>query len=165
MSTLQEFETLVTPFLKKEGYILVQTINYQHHGQCIVQVMIERIDEKEISFSDCKKATRIILKLLDVQDPIGGDYNVEVSSTGVERPLIRPEDFCRFNGHLSKITLKEKLVDSRQFEGVIRNPTSEKVTIEDTKSKDLLTFEYNNIKSAHLLMEKNVKELIEIKSN
>jgi len=160
MDKLLKFEKLISPALESLGFAFVQATTYQNHGQPVVQVMIERTNEKKLTFQDCQIVTKKILELLDVQDPIGGNYTIEISSTGLERPLVKREDFKRFQGRLAKITLKEKVDGNRHFQGSIKE-VCEKITIEILPAKKLLSFEYQNIKNAHLLIEEDIKNLIE----
>lgn len=160
MNELLELEKLIATALMDCGFSFIQASRYNNHGQPVVQIMIERMDEKQLTFKDCTQATNKILEKLDQQDPIGGDYTVEVSSPGLERPLLKIEDFQRFQGSLAKIVLKEKIDGVRHFNGRIKE-VSEKISIEIVPSGKIISFQYDNIKNANLAIEEDIKEIIE----
>src|SRR5437773_11488495 len=78
-----------------------------------LQVMAERRDEAAMTVEDCADISRSISALIDVEDPIAGAYLLEVSSPGIDRPLVRPEDYDRFAGFEARIELGEP-VDGRK---------------------------------------------------
>jgi len=84
-----------------------------------VQIMAERPDGS-MSVEDCEEASKAISPALDVEDPVPGLYNLEVSSPGIDRPLVRAGDFERWAGHEAKIELRNPLEGRKRFRGVIR---------------------------------------------
>src|SRR5437867_9144407 len=82
-----------------------------------LQVMAERSDEAPMTVAHCAEISRSISALLDVADPIAGGYMLEISSPGIDRPLVRPEDYDRFAGFAAKIELSEPLDGRRRFRG------------------------------------------------
>ena len=70
-----------------------------------------------MSVEDCAEISRSISALLDVADPIASAYDLEVSSPGIDRPLVRPEDYDRFAGFEAKIELSEPLSGRKRFRG------------------------------------------------
>src|SRR5437763_12585344 len=82
-----------------------------------LQVMAERLDDAPMTVADCADISRSLSALLDVEDPIAGAYTLEVSSPGVDRPLVRPEDYDRFAGFDAKIELAEPLDGRKRFRG------------------------------------------------
>lgn len=81
---------------------------------------------------DCEKVSRQVAALLDVEDPIAGEYRLEVSSPGLERPLFNLEQFSRFQGRQVKIHLRQKHMDRKRIAGVILavNDEDENIIIE-----------------------------------
>ena len=79
--------------------------------------MIERVDDRSVSVEDCANASRSISALLDANDPLSGSYTLEVSSPGVDRPLVRPRDFERFAGFEAKVELRAPLSGRKRFRG------------------------------------------------
>ena len=90
---------------------------------CTVQVMAENRDG-EMSVEDCASLSRALSPVLDVEDPIQGHYNLEVSSPGIDRPLVRASDFARWEGFEAKITLARPVIhedggSQRRFRGAL----------------------------------------------
>jgi ribosome maturation factor RimP len=79
--------------------------------------MAERLDEVPMSVEDCAEISGSLSALLDVADPIAGSYMLEVSSPGIDRPLVRAEDYNRFAGFDARIELAEPLAGRRRFRG------------------------------------------------
>jgi ribosome maturation factor RimP len=94
-----------------------------------VQIMAERPDGT-MSVEDCEEASKAISPALDVEDPVPGMYNLEVSSPGIDRPLVRPSDFERWAGHEAKIELRNPLEGRKRFRGIIRGLDGEAALIE-----------------------------------
>jgi ribosome maturation factor RimP len=93
-----------------------------------LQIMAE--DETgRFSINDCERLSREINPALDVEDPIDREYHLEVSSPGIDRPLVRPEDFARWQGHEAKIELSEMIGGRRRFRGLIEKSDAQTVTL------------------------------------
>ena len=100
------------------GYHLVRVqFSGAKSGRAQLQIMAEPIEPREMTVEDCETVSRHVAALLDVEDPIGDAYVLEVSSPGLDRPLTRIEDYERFNGELAKITLRLMLDGRRRFNG------------------------------------------------
>ena len=72
-----------------------------------------------MSIEDCETVSREISPLLDVHDPVAGSYRLEVSSPGIDRPLVRPSDFEDWSGYEAKIELKEPIDGRKRFRGIL----------------------------------------------
>jgi ribosome maturation factor RimP len=83
-----------------------------------LQIMAERPDGT-MTIDDCETASRAISPVLDVEDPVSGRYDLEVSSPGIDRPLVRPEDFERWAGHQVKIEMSAPQAGRRRFRGLL----------------------------------------------
>ena len=103
---------LVEPILKDMGFRLVRV---KMSGPTL-QVMAERPDGT-FSIDDCEKVSRAISPMLDVEDPIATRYQLEVSSPGIDRPLVRPRDFERWVGHEAKIEMAVPVAGRKRFRG------------------------------------------------
>lgn len=113
----REIADLAEPMLGELGFRLVR-VKVSGRDGGTVQVMAERPDG-QMTIDDCASISRKLSPLLDALDPMPGGYRLEVSTPGIDRPLVRPSDFASFIGHEAKIELKE-LVDSRKrFRGRI----------------------------------------------
>jgi ribosome maturation factor RimP len=95
----------------------------------IVQLMAERSDGS-ITIDDCEKISKNVSPVLDVADPIRGAYRLEVSSPGIDRPLVRPSDFEDWSGHEAKLELSEPVGGRRKFKGVLEGFEDGEVRIE-----------------------------------
>lgn len=83
-----------------------------------VQIMAER-PEGLMTIDDCASVSRKLSALLEARDPMPGGYRLEVSSPGIDRPLVRPSDFASWVGHEAKLELKELVDGRKRFRGVI----------------------------------------------
>jgi len=118
---------LVEPALLDRGFRLVRVVVSGGEGKT-VQVMAERADGT-LTIEDCETISRDISPLLDVHDPIAGAYRLEVSSPGIDRPLVRPSDFETWSGHEAKIELKEPIDGRKRFRGTLEGFESGEVRI------------------------------------
>ena len=105
---------LIEPLIQGMGFRLVRV---RMSGRDL-QVMCERPDGT-LTIDDCAEISRAISPLLDVEDPVPGSYNLEVSSPGIARPLVRPEDFERHAGHVAKIEMLTPIDGRKRFRGVL----------------------------------------------
>jgi len=106
---------IVAPALLDMGYRLVRVLVSGRDG-CTVQIMAERPDGT-MTVEDCEAVSRQLGPLLDVEDPIDRTYRLEVSSPGIDRPLVRRSDFERWTGHVAKIELSRPLAGRKRFRG------------------------------------------------
>jgi ribosome maturation factor RimP len=81
--------------------------------------MAERRDRQPMTVEDCETISRAISAKLDVEDPLPEAYTLEVSSPGIDRPLVRPADYVRFAGHVAKVESREPVAGQRRFTGRI----------------------------------------------
>ena len=95
---------------------------------CTVQIMVERPDGT-FSIGDCEAASRAISPILDLEDPVGSPYNLELSSPGIDRPLVRPSDFARWAGYEAKVELSPPLDGRKRFRGIIGAPDPDGLTV------------------------------------
>lgn len=115
---------LAEPVLAQLGYRLVRVRLLQQNGQTL-QIMAERPDGT-MTIEDCEAASQALSPELDVADVIANEYRLEISSPGVDRPLVRLSDFLRAVGHEAKIELTHPLESGRKrFRGVIRSVEGE----------------------------------------
>src|ERR687893_1017755 len=95
--------TIIDPVVQDLGFRLVRVKVTGTNG-CTVQIMAERPDGT-MSVDDCEVVSRAISPVLDLEDPIGRAYYLEISSPGIDRPLVRASDFERWAGHEVKIEM------------------------------------------------------------
>ena len=108
---------MIAPTIEALGFDVVQ-VRLMGGEQKILQIMAERPDGS-MTVDGCAQISRAVSALLDVEDPIAGAYQLEVSSPGIARPLVRPRDFERFVGHVAKIEMKEPVDGRKRFRGTI----------------------------------------------
>ena len=107
---------MIEPSLEATGYRLVRVL-VTGGRRTTLQIMVERLDNWPITHDDCVQISHSVSALLDVADPIVGAYTLEVSSPGIDRPLVRAEDFDRFSGFEARIELVMPLDGRRRFRG------------------------------------------------
>jgi ribosome maturation factor RimP len=118
---INHIAALIEPSLSAMGYRLVR-VALTSGRRATLQIMAERLDDAPMSVEDCAEISRSLSALLDVADPIAGAYMLEVSSPGIDRPLVRAEDYDRFAGFEARIELTEPLTGEllagrRRFRG------------------------------------------------
>lgn len=151
-----EIAALAEPVLSELGLRLVRVLISGRDGGT-VQVMIDRADT-DVSVEDCADVSRALSPLLDAHDPMPGRYTLEVSSPGIDRPLVRPSDFEEWAGHEAKLQLREGVDGRKRFRGVIEGYDHETqearlaVVLEGKREADILGFPAALIESAKLVM-------------
>jgi len=118
-------------------------------GAAVLRVYIDQ--ERGITLDDCEIVSRQLSSVLDVDDPIAGQYDLEVSSPGLDRPLFKLADFQRFSGSRARIRLADKLDGRRRFDGMLTGIDGSNVLIEVDGESMALPFEL--IDNAHLVPE------------
>jgi ribosome maturation factor RimP len=113
---------IVAPTIEGLGFELVR-IRLMGGKRATLQIMAER-PEGGIEVADCAKISRALSAVLDVEDPISGEYTLEVSSPGIDRPLTRLKDFVRYEGYEVKLETSEMIGGRRRFKGVLTGFTS-----------------------------------------
>jgi len=108
---------IVEPVLGQLGYRLVRVRVSGSEG-CTVQIMAERPDGS-MTVEDCEEVSRALSPVLDVADPIDRAYRLEISSPGIDRPLVRKSDFDRYSGHLVRIEMAMPINGRKRFKGAL----------------------------------------------
>jgi ribosome maturation factor RimP len=110
-----QFAAIVEPTLIDLGYRLVRVMVSGKEGKT-VQIMAERPDGS-ITVDDCETISKQVSPVLDVNEVLAGAYRLEVSSPGIDRPLVRPSDFEDWSSYEAKIELREPVDGARRFKG------------------------------------------------
>jgi ribosome maturation factor RimP len=118
---------IVEPVANDLGYSLVRIRVTQENG-CTLQIMAEDATGR-FTITDCEKLSKDLSPVLDVEDPIDREYHLEVSSPGIDRPLVRARDYAAHIGHEAKVELADALDGRKRFRGVIAAATADTVTI------------------------------------
>ncbi len=108
--------TMIEPSLEAMGYRVVR-IAFTGGRRATLQIMAERRDDAPMTVEDCADISRQISAVLDVEDPIATQYTLEVSSPGIDRPLVSREDFVRFAGFEAKVELNRPVDGQKRFRG------------------------------------------------
>lgn len=118
---------IIEPVANDLGYDIVRVKILPDNG-CTLQIMAE--DENgNFSITDCEKFSREVNPVLDAEDPIEREYHLEVSSPGIDRPLVRARDFARWLGHDTRIELRDMIDGRRRFRGELVESDETSVTI------------------------------------
>ena len=128
---------MIEPSLEAMGYRLVR-VSLTSNRRATLQVMAERLDDAPMTVDDCAQISRSISALLDVADPIAGAYTLEVSSPGIDRPLVRPEDYDRFAGFEARVDLGAPLDGRKRFRGRVLGRSGEHVRLATETGEVLL---------------------------
>lgn len=118
----------IEPSLVAMGYRLVRVV-ITSGRRATLQVMAERIDDQPMTVDDCAQISHSLSALLDVADPIAGAYMLEISSPGIDRPLVRAEDYDRFNGFEARIELARPIDGRKRFRGRLLGTSEGKVRL------------------------------------
>ena len=153
MTTVQEkrIATIIEPAIKELGYDLVSLRVIGSKKLQTLQIMAETPETGTLDLNGCEKISRSISALLDVEDPISGAYQLEVSSPGIDRPLTRPQDFLKHVGY--DITLESVLpseTGQKNFRGKISACAEDLVTLETENGN--VSFDFANIARAKLVL-------------
>lgn len=151
---------IVAPIAKDMGFDLVRVKILSDNGT-ILQIMAE--DENgNFSIADCEKLSRELSPVFDVEEPLLGAYQLEVSSPGIDRPLVRAKDFLRNIGHEARIELIDMIDGRKRFRGEIISSDEKNITI---KLRDALpntdpnySLELAKIAEAKLIMSDKLLE-------
>jgi ribosome maturation factor RimP len=106
----------VGPSIEAEGFELVRVKLTIGEPQTL-QIMAERIDGEQMTVKHCAGISRLVSAILDVEDPIPGTYTLEVSSPGIDRPLVKEKDFERFAGYEARLETTAPVDGRRRFRG------------------------------------------------
>ena len=115
------------PVIEQLGYRLVR-VKVSGADGCTVQIMAERPDGS-MTVDDCEAVSRALSPVLDIADLIDRAYRLEISSPGIDRPLVRKSDFDRYAGHLARIEMEAPVNGRKRFRGTISGTEGEAARI------------------------------------
>ncbi|MDA0339253.1 MAG: ribosome maturation factor RimP [Proteobacteria bacterium] len=146
--TDSQVRALIEPAIEALGFELVR-VRFMSGERSTLQIMAERPDGT-LSVENCVEVSRTVSALLDVEDPIRGEYNLEVSSPGIDRPLTRQKDFERWAGFDAKVELQMPIDGQRRFRGILKGVADDNVMLETDQGPVALAF--NEIEQAKLVL-------------
>lgn len=136
MAAIDKTEEIVTPIVNDMGYDLVRLRLTGGSRYQTLQVMIEKKDRSDMTLEDCEEVSRMLSATLDVEDPISSKYVLEVSSPGLDRPLVKLEDYERFKGREAKIELFAAIDGEKKVKGVVLGVSRDgKIEFENEEGK------------------------------
>lgn len=153
MSVMEKVESILSAPLGRLGIDIVR-IEFRGDRKKVLQIMIERQDRHPVSMDDCVRVSRESSVLLDVDDPIDSAYDLEVTSPGLDRPLVKLADYVRFSGSEVKVKTKSPVGDGkmRGFRGVIQGLREREVGFRvEGAEESPLWVEFDNIRKANLI--------------
>jgi len=146
---------LAEPVLEELGFRLVR-IKISGRDGGTVQIMAER-PNGEMSVDDCATISRRLSPVFDAYDPMPGTYHLEVSSPGIDRPLVRPSDFASCVGSNAKVELREPVDGRKRFKGRIADVLDDevhlKIELEDTAEPVIIGLPFSLISEAKLIVD------------
>ena len=143
---------IVQPTVEALGLELWGVEHIQQGRYSVLRIFID--SEETVNLTDCERASRQISALLDVEEPISGEYTLEVSSPVLERPLFKLDQFAQFIGDQVKIKTKGPLEGRRKFTGVIECVSEETVSL-NVEGK-ILKLEHTEIEKASIVNSERI---------
>ena len=156
-STRKTLETLIEPLLTEMGYRLVR-VQIGSSAPISLQIMAEPLSGDAMTVGECADVSRRVSRILDDIEPIDCDYVLEVSSPGLDRPLVQPYDFERFAGLEAKIEAANLIDGLRKFEGQLVGATKKaaRIKINDQGKQREFEIPFDNIAGAKLILNDNL---------
>lgn len=137
---IQRIDVLLRPAVDALGFDIVRIRINAQRGMQVLQIMAEpRGGEREMTVQDCALVSRHVSAILDVEDPISGAYNLEISSPGIDRPLSNAQDFARHVGHEASVEMEWPVEGRKRFKGEILAVEGDEVRLKlDEKNEAVL---------------------------
>lgn len=146
---LKKIENIVTPVAESMGLSLVDIEYLQDGGYWYVRIYVEKENE-DITLEDCAALSNKIDE--DIDRLIDQRFFLEVSSPGIERPLKKIADYIRFKGEKAKLSLKHKVNDNKNFEGIIVD-CKDNIIFLEIKEQEIMEIPFSEIRKANLVYE------------
>ena len=146
-----ELAGLIRPAVEGLGYEMVGIEHLPMGKHSVLRIYIDSADG--ITVDDCSRVSHQVSGVLDVEEPIKGQYTLEISSPGVDRPLFNAEQFARFIGSKVKLRLYRPLEGKRKINGVIEKVEGENITIRDSASEQHFQLQMDDIDKANIIAD------------
>ena len=148
LTAMSHLEPILEPAIEAAGYRLVR-LRLMGGKTKTLQIMAERPDGT-MNVEDCAKLSHALLDFIEAEDPLEGEYELEVSSPGIDRPLTRLMDFSRYAGHEAKLELLAPLDGRKRFRGKLLGLDGNEVVIETQGAR--FKFPFRGIADAKLVL-------------
>jgi ribosome maturation factor RimP len=139
MSEKLKIEELIAPTINSLGYDLVR-VQILDEGTKTLQIMVDRLDQANLTVDDCSVISKEISVIIDINDPIGENYLLEVSSPGIDRPLLRFKDFEKYAGFHARVDMSIALEGRKKFKGKLTGIEGDNIRIKVKEETYLLPF-------------------------
>jgi ribosome maturation factor RimP len=143
---------LLDPVAEAAGYEIVRLRLMGGEHARRLQVMAERPSDGEMNVEDCAKLSRALSEVLDAADPISGEYTLEVSSPGVDRPLTRLKDFETYQGYEARLELDRLAEGRKRFKGLLAGVDGDQVAIDLEGEDETALIPFSWISEAKLVL-------------
>ena len=141
---------LIEADIKAAGYDLVRVHMSGGGKYAALQIMAERLDGVGMTVEDCAAISRTVSKHLEAHKEFADKYDLEVSSPGIDRPLVKLQDYARFEGHLAKVELGVPVEGQRRFQGKIARVSGD--VVEFGTEKGAISVAFDGIEKAKLVL-------------
>jgi ribosome maturation factor RimP len=141
---------LVATDIEAAGYDLVRVHLSGGGKYAALQIMAERKDGIGMNVEDCAAISRIVIAKFEGEKDLVDRYDLEVSSPGIDRPLMKPQDYVRFQGHVAKVELNTAIEGQRRFQGKIAEVSNDEIMFD--VSKAVLKVPFTAIEKAKLVL-------------
>ncbi len=145
----EKLVAMIEPAVTALGFELVGVEHMSQGRHSLLRIYIDH--ENGVNVDDCGHVSHQVSAVLDVEDPIRGEYTLEVSSPGLERPLFTLEHYARFVDSLVEIRMHAPVAGRRKYKGRIQGVEGDEVVIDMDGEEHRLAFD--NIDKAHLIHE------------
>jgi ribosome maturation factor RimP len=150
----QRIAEIIEPVITGMGFLLVRVRLSSQNGSTL-QVMAER-EDGTMTVQDCEAISLAISPVLDVEDPVEKAYHLEVSSPGIDRPMVRKTDFERWQGHIVKIETSILVDNRKRFRGKIAGMDADGFQLERDQiaygEEPVVTIPFNTLSDAKLVL-------------
>jgi ribosome maturation factor RimP len=148
----QNLLELLDPVAEAAGYAIVRLRLMGGEHARRLQIMAERPSDGDMNVEDCARLSRAISEIMDAADPIAGEYTLEVSSPGVDRPLTRLADFEAYKGHEARIELDRLAEGRKRFKGMLAGVEDDAVAIDLEGEEETAIIPFSWIVEAKLIL-------------
>jgi len=146
---IERIEKIIEPAVKNLGFAIVRVLLSGDHNPRL-QIMAEPLDGRAMNVDDCAAISRAVSALLDVEDPVSSSYALEVSSPGLDRPLVRLQHFERFAGYEARIETAIAIDGRKRFRGRLGGIEGDNVLLQVDKNE--WVFPFPDIQKAKLIV-------------
>ena len=130
-------EEMLEDFLRQEGYELYNAEFVKEGRDWLLRVYIDKtVTDEYVGTEDCEKVSRFLSEKLDEEDPIEQNYYLEVSSPGMDRPLLKRSHYERYIGREVEIRLYKGKDGTKNIQGVLKDITGDDITVEDHDGRE-----------------------------